>query len=291
MGDLAVAKLGPTEGVRVRSRAAGRAGGPGFDLALASYCLNPSRAEHGIGALAEELLASGATTARSPRSPPSRVARAAHALRPLSRSRCGRTRWSGLLRARDAARRGAGRDGAGRHPDRRAVLGCWRPEFATALERLIAEIYALAGMEFNINSPPQLRTVLFERLGISPRGVRRGRPGSRPTWTCSRRLAEQHPLPAKILEYRALAKLKSTYIDALPALVDPATAASTPRSTRPWPRPCRLSSSDPNLQKHSHPQRGRAPHPRPMSRRHGSSALRRPKLRVHGAICVGRPRR
>src|SRR5207247_924144 len=58
-----------------------------------------------------------------------------------------------------------------------AALGGLSAEFAAALERLMAEIYALAGMEFNINSPPQLRTVLFERLGISPRGVRRGKTG------------------------------------------------------------------------------------------------------------------
>src|SRR5207247_8028184 len=102
-----------------------------------------------------------------------------------------------------------------------AVLGVLAAEFATALERLIAEIYALAGMEFNINSPPQLRTVLFERLGISPRGVRRGKTGLSTDVDVLTRLAEQHPLPAKVLEYRALAKLKSTHVGALPALLHP----------------------------------------------------------------------
>src|SRR5439155_1112040 len=81
-------------------------------------------------------------------------------------------------------------------------------EFGTALERLMTEIYALAGCEFNISSPPQLRTVLFERLNISTRGVRRGKTGLSTDVDVLRRLAAEHPLPAKILEYRALAKLK-----------------------------------------------------------------------------------
>src|SRR3989442_1602676 len=129
-----------------------------------------------------------------------------------------------------------------------AALGVLSAEFAAALERLMAEIYALAGMEFNINSPPQLRTVLFERLGISPRGVRRGKTGLSTDVDVLTRLAEQHPLPAKILEYRALAKLKSTYVDTLPALVDPATGRLHTSFNQTVAATGRLSSSDPNLQ-------------------------------------------
>src|SRR5262245_56834843 len=121
-------------------------------------------------------------------------------------------------------------------------------EFATTLERLMVEIYGLAGCEFNIHSPPQLRTVLFERLGISPRGIRRGKTGLSTDVDVLTRLAEQHPLPARILEYRALSKLKSTYVDALPALVDPSTGRLHTSFNQTVAATGRLSSSDPNLQ-------------------------------------------
>ncbi len=112
----------------------------------------------------------------------------------------------------------------------------------------MSEIYALAGGEFNINSPPQLRTVLFERLGLSKRGVRRGKTGYSTDVDVLTRLALEHPLPAKILDYRALAKLKSTYVDALPAAVNPATGRLHTSLNQTGAATGRLSSSEPNLQ-------------------------------------------
>jgi DNA polymerase I len=121
-------------------------------------------------------------------------------------------------------------------------------EFAGRLDALMAEIYALAGSEFNINSPPQLRTVLFDQLGLSKRGVRRGKTGFSTDVDVLTRLARDHPLPAKILEYRALAKLKSTYIDALPAAVNPTTGRLHTSLNQAGAATGRLSSSEPNLQ-------------------------------------------
>ncbi|TMB02253.1 MAG: DNA polymerase I, partial [Deltaproteobacteria bacterium] len=215
----------------------------------ASYCLNPSRAEHGIGALAEELLGVGRDDGAEPTLAAARAARAAHALRPLLEERLRAHAMERLFYELEMplAEVLAEMELAGILIDV-AVLGVLAAEFATVLERLIAEIYALAGMEFNINSPPQLRTVLFERLGISPRGVRRGKTGLSTDVDVLTRLAEQHPLPAKILEYRALAKLKSTYVDALPALVDPATGRLHTSFNQTVAATGRLSSSDPNLQ-------------------------------------------
>ncbi len=129
-----------------------------------------------------------------------------------------------------------------------AALETMGREMETRLASLIQEIYALAGGEFNINSPPQLRTVLFERLNISTRGVRRGKTGLSTDVDVLTRLASQHPLPAKILDYRALAKLTSTYVDALPALVDPATGRLHTSFNQTVAATGRLSSSDPNLQ-------------------------------------------
>jgi len=121
-------------------------------------------------------------------------------------------------------------------------------EFGERMDTLMSEIYALAGEPFNINSPPQLRTVLFEKLALSRRGVRRGKTGFSTDVDVLTRLAQEHPLPAKILDYRALAKLKSTYVDALPAAVNPATGRLHSSFNQTGAATGRLSSSEPNLQ-------------------------------------------
>jgi DNA polymerase-1 len=99
-----------------------------------------------------------------------------------------------------------------------------------------------------VHSPPQLREVLFEKLKISARGVRRGKTGLSTDVDVLTRLAREHPLPQKILDFRSLAKLKSTYVDALPALVDPGTDRIHCSFNQTVAATGRLSSSDPNLQ-------------------------------------------
>jgi len=121
-------------------------------------------------------------------------------------------------------------------------------EVAARLEALIEEIHGLAGGAFNIASPAQLRQVLFDRLGLSRKGVRRGKTGLSTDVDVLTRLAGEHPLPAKILEYRNLAKLKSTYLDALPAAVRPGTGRLHTSFNQTITATGRLSSSDPNLQ-------------------------------------------
>jgi DNA polymerase-1 len=128
------------------------------------------------------------------------------------------------------------------------ALARFSAELAASLERLMAEIYGLAGEEFNIHSPPQLRAILFDKLKISPRGVRRGKTGLSTDVDVLTRLAADHPLPAKILDYRALAKLKSTYVDALPALIDARTGRVHTSFNQTVAATGRLSSSEPNLQ-------------------------------------------
>lgn len=121
-------------------------------------------------------------------------------------------------------------------------------ELESRLATLMDEIYGLAGGEFNIGSPPQLRQVLFERLGLSSKGVRRGKTGLSTDVDVLTRLAAEHPLPAKILEYRNLAKLKSTYVDALPAVVQPHSGRLHTSFNQTVTATGRLSSSNPNLQ-------------------------------------------
>jgi DNA polymerase-1 len=129
-----------------------------------------------------------------------------------------------------------------------AALQRMSREMDGRLQALMEEIYALAGGEFNIGSPPQLREVLFDRLGLSRKGVRRGKTGLSTDVDVLTRLAAEHPLPAKILDYRGLAKLKSTYVDALPAAVSATTGRLHTSFNQTVAATGRLSSSEPNLQ-------------------------------------------
>jgi DNA polymerase-1 len=114
------------------------------------------------------------------------------------------------------------------------------------LERLLREIHALAGEPVNPNSPKQLAQVLFEKLRLPP--VKRTKTGYSTDVDVLEELAAGHPLPAKILEYRQLAKLKGTYADALPGLVHPRTGRIHGTFNQLVAATGRLSSSAPNLQ-------------------------------------------
>jgi DNA polymerase-1 len=250
-GDLAVTKLGAdVKALRVvLARAGVGLAGPTFDVALASYCLNPSRPDHGIAALAEELLGEPRLPDETPGAAACRAAQAAHRLKPLLEERLRVAEMERLYRDLELplAEVLAEMELAGIRVDVE-VLAQLSAEFGAALERLMGEIHALAGGPFNINSPPQLREVLFERLKIPTRGVRRGKTGLSTDVDVLTKLASEHPLPAKILEYRTLSKLKSTYIDTLPTLVDPTTGRVHTSFNQTVAATGRLSSSDPNLQ-------------------------------------------
>jgi DNA polymerase-1 len=116
------------------------------------------------------------------------------------------------------------------------------------IRRLEKEIWKLAGSEFNVNSPAQLAEILFDKLNLQP-NPRRGKAKARSTAVdVLEDLAAQHPLPAKIIEYREIAKLKSTYVDALPKLIHPETGRLHTSFSQTGTATGRLSSSDPNLQ-------------------------------------------
>jgi DNA polymerase-1 len=116
------------------------------------------------------------------------------------------------------------------------------------LGQLSRRIFELTGLEFNINSPKQLGEVLFEKLQLP--GVRRtGRSRAISTaYEVLEELAAVHELPRLVLDWRALQKLKGTYIDALPQLVNPATGRVHTSFNQAVAATGRLSSSDPNLQ-------------------------------------------
>ncbi|MBI3600262.1 MAG: DNA polymerase I, partial [Nitrospinae bacterium] len=116
----------------------------------------------------------------------------------------------------------------------------------TGLNRLIEKIYFIAGVEFNINSPKQLQEVLFERLKL--KSAKRTKTGLSTDVEVLQQLALQHELPALILEYRQLSKLKSTYIDAIPELINAKTGRVHTSFNQAVTATGRLSSSNPNLQ-------------------------------------------
>jgi DNA polymerase-1 len=125
-------------------------------------------------------------------------------------------------------------------------------EQSARLERELPErgarIAELAGQEFNINSPKQLSEILFDKLGL-PATKRTGKTRTASTAVeVLEELALVHELPRLILEWRAIQKLKGTYIDALPLLVNPATGRVHTSFNQAVAATGRLSSSDPNLQ-------------------------------------------
>lgn len=129
-----------------------------------------------------------------------------------------------------------------------AVLAGLSRRMQADIERLSGEIYLLAGRQFNINSPQQLGKVLFEELGL-PAPAKTGKTKAYSTAAdVLEGLAAQHPIAAKVVEYRQLAKLKGTYVDALPALVNPATGRVHTSFNAAGAATGRLSSSNPNLQ-------------------------------------------
>src|SRR5438093_3987179 len=130
----------------------------------------------------------------------------------------------------------------------REILAEMSRDMEKQITDLTRDIHALAGGEFNINSPIQLRDVLFARLGMrSAKKTAKTRAMST-AGEVLEELAAHHELPRKILEYRSVQKLKSTYVDALPPLVNPETGRVHASFHQTVAATGRISSSDPNLQ-------------------------------------------
>src|SRR5204862_801562 len=112
---------------------------------------------------------------------------------------------------------------------------------------LEADIYRHAGEEFNLNSPPQLRVILYEKLGLSP-GRRTSKGALSTDADVLEKLRDQHPIVDSLLTYRELSKLKSTYLDALPPLVSGRDGRIHTTYNQVGAATGRLSSVNPNLQ-------------------------------------------
>ncbi|MGY3571105.1 DNA polymerase I [Vibrio paucivorans] len=127
------------------------------------------------------------------------------------------------------------------------LLGAQSQEIAARLDELEQKAYEIAEQEFNMNSPKQLQAILFEKMGLP---VIKKTPSGTPSTNeeVLQELALDYPLPKLILEYRGLAKLKSTYTDKLPKMINPETGRVHTSYHQAVTATGRLSSTDPNLQ-------------------------------------------
>jgi DNA polymerase-1 len=237
---------------------------PAFDVELAAFLLDPA-ALHGTPELAarhlgfalesfEDVAGRGARAVRASELPPERAAGWAGAeacallalepvLAPLLERDGLRPLYEEVELPLTAVLSGMEREGV--RVDE-AALERLAKEFGSELERLEARIYELAGERFQIGSPKQLQAVLFEKLRLP--AAKRTKTGYSTDEGVLEELAAQHELPAYVLAHRRLAKLRSTYVEALPPLVNPRTGRIHPSFHQTGAATGRLSSSGPNVQ-------------------------------------------
>jgi len=217
-----------------------------YDVSLAAYLLDSTRSTYAVGQLVERYLKSS-LPAEDEDQPASHVAAAAlRALRGPMTSALAKDGSLELFRTIEMPlvpvlvqmeRTGVCLDVP--------RLKGFSKAMEDQLETLTGSIYAAAGEEFNISSPKQLGEVLFVKLGL--KGTKKTQKGFSTDASVLEKLADEHPLPGLVLEYRELSKLKSTYLDTLPnELKDDHRLHTTFNQT--VTATGRLSSSDPNLQ-------------------------------------------
>ena len=240
--------------------------GVDFDTMLASYVLDPGRRSHGLDMLALEFLERSTTSYEevcgrgkdaitfdqvpidAARDYSCEDADVTLQLRRLFEPQLEAMGLSALLRDMEVPLIDvlADMEWAGIRIDR-DWFASLKQRFQADRERVEQAIHAAAGGAFNINSTAQLRTVLFETLQLPV--IKRTPTGPSTDATVLQELADQgHALPVLLMEYRELAKLESTYLDALPTLVNPATGRLHTSFNQTVASTGRLSSSDPNLQ-------------------------------------------
>ena len=235
-----------------------------FDSMLASYLLNPNRRSPTLEVLMQECFAESLQESTASKTQPNedlfklnetdqsamRAGRAASAIARLQPLLAEKLATSGLAELYERVELPltvvlAEIEANGFRLDT-GVLSDVGKELDQQLGTILQGIYRLAGVEFNVNSPKQLCEVLFEKLKLPP--IKKTKTGYSTDEDVLTQLALQHELPAEILNYRSLSKLKSTYVDALPRLVNSETGRLHTSLHQTVTATGRLSSSDPNLQ-------------------------------------------
>jgi len=267
MADAQVTKIGQNlkYDLTVLARAGVETGGPLFDTMVASYLLNPGRTSHGLAAIAAELLGRGMISYQEAtdggkksfaevglREATAYAAEDADVTLMAARKMEPQLEEAGLMELfrelemplvpvlTQMEMNGVGLDVGG--------LEALGGELGQRLGEIEALCYKLAGHDFNLNSPQQLGKVLFDELGLEQKKKTKKRTAYSTDMSVLTQLADEHPLPAAVLEYRGLAKLKNTYVDTLPGLVNPATGRVHTSFNQTVTATGRLSSSEPNLQ-------------------------------------------
>ncbi|GAB6932910.1 DNA polymerase I [Calditerricola satsumensis] len=235
--------------------------GIAFDVLIASYLLNPTESRHALSDLApraglslapdEEVYGKGAKrralAAGELAAHVCRKAQAIYRLKPLLEREVEEAEMNGLFYDLELplSRILAAMEHAGFRVDT-ARLKEMGEEFERRLEELTAEIYRLAGTPFNINSPKQLGEILFDKLGLPP--LKKTKTGYSTSADVLEKLQDAHEIVPKILYYRTLGKLKSTYVDGLLKEVNPRTGKIHTIFNQALTATGRLSSAEPNLQ-------------------------------------------
>jgi DNA polymerase-1 len=227
-----------------------------LDTTLAGYLLDPERRDYSLAVLESAYLGGQEATAgsrdRQPADPAREAARSGSTLLELEGRLCRRLEEERLLNLyRDVEMPLvsvlAAMEHAGVLIDADLLHRIAR-QWMRDLETIEEKVYGLAGDRFNINSPQQLREVLFQKLGLTPgRKTEKGKLHST-GMDVLEDLAGTHPLPAAILDYRSLSKLLSTYVEALPRMVNLETGRVHASFNQAMAATGRLSSSNPNLQ-------------------------------------------
>jgi len=236
-----------------------------FDTMVASYCLNPAKPNHNLDDIAMEQLGVRITSIEELIGKgKGQIKMDAVELEKLYRYGCQDSditlRLSKILGKKIKEKELtelfekmemplvqvlSGMEWAGVAIDRKLLAGLSK-EMEKELASLTKRIHKQAGQEFNINSPKQLGEILFEKLGLPM--VKRTKTGASTDVGVLVELSEFHSLPKEILKFRELSKLKSTYVDALPLLVNPKTGRVHTSFNQTVTATGRLSSSDPNVQ-------------------------------------------
>ncbi|HSR57950.1 MAG TPA: DNA polymerase, partial [Candidatus Binataceae bacterium] len=218
--------------------------GADFDTMLAGFLINPGKPEPSLSDLYHDHLA-GLSGGAPSGSEPAIVAALREALLPKL-ERDGLERLFHDIELPTAAVL-AEMEETGIAVDADALRNVAR-ELGEEAARLERECYELAGRDFNLNSPIQLRDILFNQLKLGVRGLKKTKSGYSTDADTLEKLAAVHPMPRKLLEYRAVTKLKSTYADALGSLIDQRSGRIHTTFHQALTATGRLSSSDPNLQ-------------------------------------------
>ena len=223
----------------------------GFDTMVAAYLLNPSKGSYRIRDLSQEYLGAGMdgydAKGVEPVQKYGATVKMVAELQPVLTSRLKEYEMMELYYSIELPLVSvlASMEQEGFNVDKN-MLEVLSADFAKQIEALTADIFRQAGEEFNINSTKQLGVILFDKLGLP--AVKKTKTGYSTDVEVLEQLADKHPIIEKLLEYRQLVKLKSTYVDGLIGIINPDTGKIHTKLNQTVTATGRLSSTEPNLQ-------------------------------------------